>query len=70
MRRSVRSAVFLAAVVVTPLFAPSGVAETSVAATVNDGPLLSQVEAVGDGAVQHLDGLDGTRTLLPFLPGS
>jgi hypothetical protein len=66
--------VFLAVVVVTTPFAVSGVAETSpsVATAASDGPLLSQVEAVGagDGAEQHLDGLDGTRKLLPFVPGS
>ena len=72
MRRTVRSSVLAAAVVAVALLAPSGRAAplpTAVAPMV-DGPLLSQVEAVGNGAVQHLDRLDGTRTLLPFLPGS
>ena len=70
MRHFVRSAVFAGALTFAAVLGPSGQAgpEPPVAATTIDGPLLSEVEAVGD--VQHLDGLDGTRSLLPFLPGS
>jgi len=69
---SAHVAVSAAVVLVAGLVGQPGQVEPShsLATTASDGPLLSQVEAVGDGAVQHLDGLDGTRTLLPFLPGS
>ncbi len=37
--------------------------------TVVNGPLMAEVEAVGDGSVQRLDSLDGSRVELPFVPG-
>jgi hypothetical protein len=60
------AAALVLAVLATPLQTATVHADSG---TVLNGPLLAELEAVGDGAVEKLDFLDGTRVELPFAPG-